>query len=274
MLPLLDKSKIEERCNGVGLNYPRTRLLDDLSELHDTVRSLSFPVIVKPVRPLSSFKTIVVRSLRALERERGRIEECVPVLIQEFIEGGDDRIHFGALYLDEGKVLARFEGRKLYSRPMGHTTIAVPAPDDEVNALTVCFFDGLDLSGPVSLEVKMGCDGRYWVIEPTVGRTDFWTGLCSANGVNFPLIEYAATLGLPLPLCQQKGARTWLNGERHSMALAWLVLHRPRAVLSGFVGVYFDFGDMTPFLASTFGGAKSMLVRARQRIREAFRNGR
>ena len=183
---------------------------------------------------------------------------------------GDDRvIRFGALYLDRGRVLARFEGRKLRSRPMGHTTIAVPEPDDSVHALAVRFFDGLELSGPVSLELKQDPDGRYWVIEPTVGRSDFWAGLCVANGVDLPLIEYRAQSGEALPAVAQRRTHLWINGERDPAALAWLLRHAPAQLLSHWPrGVYLDLYDPQPWLLALGRFLGAMPLRA---VRKAGR---
>lgn len=248
LLPLLHKNHIEARCREVGISYPRTVLIDDLDRLAEEAKGLRFPVIAKPTRPVSAFKTIVAKSLTALEAERARLAQSMPVIVQEFIPGDDTAIRFGAMFLDHGRVVARFEGRKLRSRPMGHTTIAVSAPSDEIHELAIRFFEGLHLSGPVSLEVKQDTDGSWFVIEPTVGRTDFWVGLCIANGIDLPVIEYRTGLGLIVPTAKQNDRNLWLNGERDPAALLWLLRNHPTLLLGrGIKGVYLDPTDMAPF---------------------------
>lgn len=248
LLPLLHKHHIETRCQEVGISYPRTVLIDDLDRIAKQVEGLRFPVIAKPTRPVSAFKTIVAESLSALEAERARLALSMPVIVQEFIPGDDTAIRFGALFLDHGRVVARFEGRKLRSRPMGHTTVAVSVPCDEIHALAIRFFEGLNLSGPVSLEVKQDTDGSWFVIEPTVGRTDFWVGLCIANGIDLPVIEYRTGLGLPVPEAKQGDSKLWINGERDPAALLWLLRHHPAMLLGrGIRGVYLDASDLAPF---------------------------
>lgn len=247
LVPLLDKLNIEARCAAVGLDYPRSAMVRseaDLKALHSRLR---FPIIFKPSRPLSSFKTAVASALddayQVLQRHRGSL----PFIAQEFIPGDDRHIHFGALYLDRGRVLARFQGRKLRSRPMGHTTIAESSPNADVARLAERFYDGLEISGPVSLELKRGPDGRYWVIEPTVGRTDFWVDVCIHNGVDLPVIEYRHQLAQSLPATTQRRQVVWINDERDPFAKLWLFAHEPRIALEQHRRtLYFDVEDMGP----------------------------
>lgn len=270
LLPLLSKSEIEARCAETGLNYPKSHLAHTLDEVPIALAGLRFPVIAKPVQPLSAFKTLVAQQPEDLPAAHKKIASSLPVLLQEFIPGGDDQIQFGALYLDHGKIIARFEGRKLHSRPMGHTTIGISEPNDEVHALTARFFSGLDLSGPVSLELKRAEDGSFWVIEPTVGRTDFWAGLCSANGVPLAVIEYLTVLGQPAPISTQFVHRTWINGERFPGALLWLLIHHPTRLREGARGVYLDYDDLAPFVCATRQSIVSIPGRAMRKACRQF----
>lgn len=223
---LLDKNNVEQRCRAQGLLYPHSWYAATLEELGSIAEELPYPVIVKPTRPLSSFKA--VRLASAVEmREHGRAHaESLPFVVQRWIPGDDRQLLFGALCLDRGEILARFEGLKVRSLPraMGQTTVAVSRPDDAVYRAAVRFFEGLDLSGPVSLEVKRDEQGRLWVIEPTVGRTDYWVDCCIANGVNLPYLEYLAGVGLEPVAVSQRDTHIWLDTEREPLAyleLAW-----------------------------------------------------
>lgn len=152
VLSLLDKKNIEHRCIETGLKYPVSIILEGSLSLAEQTRKLTFPIILKPTRPLSAFKTLVFESSESLFNKAELIASSMPVLAQEFIPGDDSCIFFCALLLQDGKVLAHFEGQKLRSRQMRHSTVAIPAPNDEVYRLTKQFFDGKRLSGPVSFE--------------------------------------------------------------------------------------------------------------------------
>jgi D-aspartate ligase len=249
LLPLLSKDNIESRCKQTDLAYPRSVVVRESREIDRLPDHLRFPVIIKPVEPLSVFKTLVVESPDRLTLARNALPPDAALVAQEFVPGADTLIRFGALFLDRGIPIARFEGRKLRSRPMGHTTIAVSEPNELIFELTKRFFSGLDLSGPVSLEMKQTPDGGFCVIEPTVGRTDFWIDLCTANGVNLPLVEYSSVSGDQLPAVQQADNYIWINGERDPAALLWIAVHQTRSLFWRRIrGVYFNGSDRRPFL--------------------------
>ena len=252
VLRLADKGSLEARCRETGLHYPATVAVGSREASSEVGKTLDYPVIVKPTRPLAGFKTAIVRSTRDLEDLIDAHPADLPVIAQQWIEGTDEAIHFSALYLEDGRVVARFDGHKLRSRPMGHTTIAESYPSDEVFDLTRRFFDGLAMSGPVSLEVKRDPKGRWWVIEPTVGRTDFWLDVCVRNGVNLPYVEYCHQSGLPIPATEQATSTVWFHTERDPQGVVWYVTSG-RARTRGWRALrfsYFDRSDFGPHLRS------------------------
>jgi predicted ATP-grasp superfamily ATP-dependent carboligase len=224
LLPLLDKSSLERRCSEVGLLYPETRIIEFESDVDPVLDALGFPLILKPVRPLSGFKTIIPESRQEILEALAHYRDDLPFIAQHLIPGDDRYIFFSAFYLSEGKVLARFDGHKLRSRPLGHTTIGESSISDSVFERTLQFFAGLELSGPVSLELKRDGEENFWVIEPTLGRTDFWVGLCIENGVNFPLVEYCHQVGMAMPSTRQLDRAIWFNEERDPFGIFWLAL--------------------------------------------------
>ncbi len=248
LLPLLRKEHVYARCMETKLLHPKSRLVCTVEDIANEKLDLRFPLIFKPNRPISGYKTLVIEDEEQLQKSWTTIERSLPAIAQEFIPGDESRTRFAALYLDHGQVLARFEGRKLRSRPMGHTTVAIGEPDENTHLLARKFFAGLDFSGPVSLEMKEDPEGKLWIIEPTVGRSDFWVGLCIAEGVDLPLIEYRQECGHLFEGSSQQGHTLWINGERDPAALIWLMLRHPHDLLRRhIVGVYLHTGDYRPF---------------------------
>jgi predicted ATP-grasp superfamily ATP-dependent carboligase len=135
---------------------------------------------------------------------------------------------------------------------MGHTTVAEPVRDDAIYNASHRFFEGLNLTGPVSLELKRDARGTPWVIEPTVGRTDFWLGCCIANGVDLPYLEYCHQAGLPLPSTKQRHRYVWVNAERDPLSLFWYACQVvKRAVSQRRVAVlYWAQDDIKPCMKS------------------------
>lgn len=226
VLKLQQKDSLESWSVRQGLNYPRSVIFFETTQIKDAV-NLQYPVIIKPVQPLSSFKTLLARDVSELEQLLLSHAHDLPILGQEYIAGDDEAIFFGALMLDRGKVLYGMCGRKIASYPpaRGQTTIAETIENAEVLRLTEQFFQGLEISGPVSLELKRDPQGRYWVIEPTVGRTDFWVQLCISAGFNQPLMEFqlATKQAVTLPTLPAREF-VWYDTERDPLAyisLCW-----------------------------------------------------
>jgi D-aspartate ligase len=246
------KSSIEKQCEQAGILYPRSQILSSNSNLADIDDRLNFPMVVKPIKPLSGFKIQIMNSVNELKEFIQIHSNEQPFIIQNYIAGDVPKILFCALYLANGKIIAHFEGRKLGSLPtgLGTTTIAAPLRNDILYETACRFFDGLNLSGPVSLEMKMDEKDKLWAIEPTVGRTDYWLGCCVANGVNFPYIEYCQQTGLQEPGQTQKDITVWVDIERDPLCFLSLVFGKMKALRYGkkLAFTYFDIEDIVPFL--------------------------
>lgn len=270
---LLDKTSIEPRCEASGLHYPKSACLAGLGDVDQAEKYFRWPCIVKPVRPLSGFKVQYLETAEEVREFLSRHIEDLPVLIQEWIPGGDECIYFSAGYFHQGERLATFGGRKLRSFPMGHTTVAEPYRDEEVERCADKFFAKTGISSLASLELKRDSAGRLWVIEPTVGRTDFWLDLCVQNGVNFPFINYLQQTGQPIPKTTQQERVIWINSERDSSALAWLLIHlslvKSRARTLRFS--YFDLKDPKPFFYALQIYVKYFFSRVRRSLSKGLR---
>jgi D-aspartate ligase len=249
---LLDKSRIQERCEKAGILYPKSRLVENQCEIRRAGEQLRYPIIFKPTRPLSDYKTLLVRNEAELRSSVDTLCQGGSAIVQEYITGDESRIHFAALFYQGGEVRARYEGKKLRSRPMGHTTVAIGDCNQRLHEIARRFFSGMNISGPVSLEAKLDGDSNYWVIEPTVGRTDFWVDLCIRDNVNLPVLEYSS-VSEPAPIATAQLSRTlWVNRDRDPGAVFWVILHHPRQFLTKRVAdVYCSLRDPRPLLKWT-----------------------
>lgn len=251
VLRLQRKDSLEKASHDQGLNYPRSVVFDQAADSNNA-DGFRFPVILKPVQPLSSFKTHVAHSLPEVDAFVRQKTHDLPILCQEYIEGGDEALYFGELLLDRGKSLFGMTGRKVLSHPpgQGQATVAETFEDAEVLKLTEQFFAGSGLSGPAALELKRDPQGRFWVIEPTIGRTEFLVELCIAAGFNQPWMEFQLACGRPVALPAQIEPRMWCDTERDPLVYARLCIAarswRPRRKKAVFP--YVGHGDSGPVL--------------------------
>lgn len=253
VLRLQRKDELEAHSRQRGLLYPRSAVLGDAADAVK-VADFAYPLIVKPVRPQSSFKTLLVDSPGALAPLLARHAGALPVLVQEYIAGDDSSLFFGALVLDRGRVIQGMVGRKIASYPpaRGQTTIALTADESQVLEQSARFFEGTGISGPASLELKRDPQGRFWVIEPTVGRTDHWLQLCISAGLNQPLLAHAIACGQP---CEGHGPLVdcvWYDTERDPLAYARLCRDQRtlRPLARRQVFPYWGHGDLRPWVCA------------------------
>jgi len=81
---------------------------------------------------------------------------------------------------------------------IGGTASCVSAPDafDELVASTNTYFEAVGFVGLCSMEYKRDTrDKCYYMVEPTVGRTDYQEEVATLNGVNIPFAAYCGELG-------------------------------------------------------------------------------
>jgi predicted ATP-grasp superfamily ATP-dependent carboligase len=269
LLPLQRKDQLQAHCERQGLRYPCSAVCHSVADAA-LVAGFEPPMILKPVRPLSSFKTLLAQSHAEVAELLRQQAHDLPILVQEYIPGDDTQLFFGALMLDRGRVVQGLVGQKLASYPpaRGQTTLARTVHAPEVLALTERFFEGLGLSGPVSLELKRDPLGRHWVIEPTVGRTDFWAGLCIGAGFNQPRMEFDLACGLqPVPNLPIQDA-VWVDAERDPLAwprLCWQTRSlRPFGARPVFP--FHGAGDLRPVLRAAVRLARRSLRGVRNRL--------
>jgi predicted ATP-grasp superfamily ATP-dependent carboligase len=285
---LLDKASFARRCEREGWPIPRTWRITTEAELRDTLHELPFPCILKPEvhtyrfgesSPRKAFK--VVDAAELLSTYRLAAQWTRGFVLQEWIQGGDDRIAFCLTYVGrDGTPLAAFPGRKLRQYPpeCGNTAMCEPAPlpwRRPIGALTEKVWRSVNFSGLGSIEYKMrlGSDQPV-IIEPTVGRTNYQNELAVLNGINIPLIAYCDLAGVPLPstvtrsphrklvdgLRELSSARHYLREGRLSRR-QWL---RDRSGSSRYMT--WRVCDSGPFFASVRQGLRALAGRLVERL--------
>lgn len=262
---LLDKRNLEHFSQSAGLNYPKSITLTKPDEQPIELEKFRYPVILKPAKPLSSFKTQIAENALQVFSLSKQFCDDLPLVVQEFIEGDDTALFFCALTLHKGEVIQSLVGQKLDSFPpaRGQTIVAHTAKNIDVEKLTKQFFQQFNLSGPVSLELKQAPDNTYWVIEPTVGRTDFWSELCIKAGFNQPYQEYLIALDKAVSPTINLKEIIWFDCSRAPLSYfkaCWLTKSfsptNKKAVFT-----YFDANDLYPFINASLALLKRVVLK-------------
>jgi D-aspartate ligase len=207
---LLDKHGFQQLAERHGFPVPRAISVYDE---RDFVKfsEIRFPAVIKPGNKELFFSGNAPRAQRVRSRVqaeavcRSILPKAPDLIIQEWIPGSDSDIYFCFQYRGEdGCTVSSFTGRKLRCWPprTGSTASCTAAPEAEaeLEPLTKAFFDKTQFVGMCSMEFKRDPrTGKFFMIEPTVGRADWQQEVATINGVNLPLAVYRYEFGLPLP---------------------------------------------------------------------------
>jgi predicted ATP-grasp superfamily ATP-dependent carboligase len=205
---LADKSLFHELAEREGFAVPRSVNLTHSSQL-GRLSELSLPLIVKPADKTlvlngTAERAVQARTLPEAQSAAAHMLTSAPrIIVQEWVDGPDTEIYFTLFSCDrDGTPVGLFVGRKLVCSPpaIGSTAVCVAAPEVARQLIepTLQFIGRVGYRGLGSLEFKRHRDtGRFFIIEPTVGRTDWQEEIATLCGVNLPLMTYRAELGQP-----------------------------------------------------------------------------
>ena len=219
---LADKSTFHALALREGFPVPRSVWLGEEAHL-SRIRTLAPPLVVKPADKVLVLNGIVDRAVRAestaeAEAAASRMLRRSPrLIVQEWVEGPDTEIFFTLFACDpQSRVIGLFPGRKVVCSPpaIGTTAVCVAAPEvaDELTRETLNFIARTSYRGLGSLEFKRDArTGAFFIIEPTVGRTDWQEEIATLCGVNLPLLAY----------CNETGVQEPLATSRRSGLVAW-----------------------------------------------------
>jgi len=219
-----DKELFQRFAETHALPVPRTIVVKGEGDLAQ-IAQLGSPIIIKPADKFLVHMGRIER-LSVAESIDDASATCrrflslgeTPV-VQEWIDGPDGNIYFALFHCGPPASRSVFFGRKIAASPprVGSTAVCVPAPEaaDALRPITEKFIDASQYEGLGSLEFKWNPrDGRFVIIEPTVGRTDSQEEIAALNGLNLPLVAYCYELGLPIPEQKHVDAVAWRESLR------------------------------------------------------------
>lgn len=218
---LMDKSALPVFLDHANASYPRTYRIGLDTNIERIASDIDYPCIVKPSARAYGFKAGVANSLSEFLPLIARAMKHAPELVaQQLIPGADTDVHFCFVYIaKDGTPHATFTGHKIRQLPRG-TGIAASAEALENTYLrdeTLRLFAIAGYRGFGSSEFRRDPrSGQYYLIEFTVGRTDYNVGCAVANGIDLPYVGY----------CDLAGLSPASVGARASRKRRWVELDR------------------------------------------------
>jgi predicted ATP-grasp superfamily ATP-dependent carboligase len=267
---MMNKASFYRFAQEKGLPIPTTFILESRKDAECAAANLAYPCIMKPPLRLSEWskhtkaKAIIANSPEEMLALYDRYHQWIDSLIvQDLIQGGDANHYTCNCYLDRrGEVLVTVTSRKLrqWQPKTGQACLAIEARNEIVEQETVRLFTSVNYCGLGYLEMKLDDrSGKYYIIEPNIGRPTGRAAIAEAGGVEFMYTMYCDAVGLPLPTNRQqkyKGVK-WIHLLRDLQAAAYHWRHGELTLKEWWHSVrgrkayaIFSWSDPMPFLTA------------------------
>ena len=244
------KSELAAWCHDRNISHPETLTINSSQDTQG-IDALPFPMIVKPVQPMSSFKVKLVQNQTELLNLIEEHQSALPFVAQQWIDGSDDKLVFCSMVLDKGEVSSFFTGRKLLAHPptLGQGLVMEPFAEQTAKQLSADFFKGSNYSGPASIEFKIDAQGVYWLIEPNMGRTEYSVECAIGNQVDLVVDEYDLVTQSPRSETTQSNNYIWFDTEKDIFCYARLVVAQKSWKINGKKPIFpfLSNKDLSPF---------------------------
>lgn len=210
LLHFLEKDLFNEIARTHGILIPLSiEVTPETIASQISSSNLSFPVIIKPkyrdqkwIDMYDHTKAFVAEGTDELYSVCQRaFNVCNRMVVQEWIPGPDSNIYFCLAYITQkGEVLDYFCGQKINQYPilLGNTSSAIASdnPDVVKEALRIMTLPGI--YGFCSVEFKKHFyTGKYYVIEPTIGRINRQEFCATLNGSHLITKAYCHLANIP-----------------------------------------------------------------------------
>ena len=195
-LEVRSKANLSRFAQRIGFHTPETWLLTSVDDLNRAEHKLAFPLFIKG--PFYGAKLVT-----NIEEARAAFHATVaewgyPILVQACVPGST-REERNVVGLGDGRggLLGAVAMKKLAVTDKGKAWAGVTIRDPELLELTRRFVSATHWSGPFELEVMLGRDRTYYVIEINP-RFPAWVYLAASAGQNLPALAVATCLGEPV----------------------------------------------------------------------------
>ena len=207
---LLNKKEQYKAAEQVGIQCPRSMLLQDMNDIEDWSED-AFPVIIKGTSGKAFFHHYK-RQVLEINNKSDLIQMVqdkpdISIILQEKVVGGEENLYTCGCYINPaGEAKAVFTGRKLrqFPRYFGTCTVGESIACPEIIEPSLALLRKMNFYGVSQVEFKKDSrDGIFRLIEIN-GRFWKWHSLATDSGVNLAAAAYQDMLSLPMDTYQQQ----------------------------------------------------------------------
>jgi len=224
---LMDKVQFYKYAQQNGFPIPRTFFIENHRDAKMAAQELNFPCVMKPAHRTSEWeqnttlKAFKVENVESFWEVYDRYHQWTKFFIaQEWIEGDDQTLYSCNCYFNkEGKPVATFIARKIRQWPprTGQSSLGVECKSPEVLNECLRLFKKVNFKGLGYIEFKKDVrTGKYFIIEPNIGRPTGRSAIAEAGGVDLLYAMYCDVLNRELPK----------NLQQKYIGVKWIHLRR------------------------------------------------
>ncbi|WP_174409928.1 carboxylate--amine ligase [Desulfovibrio psychrotolerans] len=224
---LMGKDTVDALARRSGLQVPGTWHVSATEALDAYAGEFRYPVVLKPCNWNSgggvSIKADIIFSWEALrERAAAVLHGGGEVVVQDYIEGGDESVEFFLFYRSlDGARLHGCTGRKLRQFPPGAGIMALGMTDAiaDLRSAGEAFISAVDYRGLGGVEFKRGNGGLYFIEMST--RSEMFHKIAMDAGVDLPWIAYADACGIDAGnISEQRDGVLYVNEVPYLLVVA------------------------------------------------------
>ena len=207
---MMDKLRFYNYALKENLPIPKFSLIYSKEDAEKVAQGLTFPCILKP--PMKSpawegstrYKAYKIFNADEFLQTYSQCSKWTEILMaQEWITGSDANNYSCNCYFNaKSEPVVTFVARKLRQWPpeTGNTSLGQECRNDVVLNESIRLFKKVGFRGLGYLEMKRDeRTGKYWIIEPNIGRPTGRSPLAEACGVELLYTMYCDKVGWPLP---------------------------------------------------------------------------
>jgi D-aspartate ligase len=207
---LMDKPSFYKFALNENLPVAKYFLIRNKEEAEAALDKLNFPCIIKPPMRYPSWDANTkIKAYKVYDRNEfwNIYQMCANwvdvIMAQEWIEGTDvDLYSCNCYFNNNNEPLVSFVAKKLRQYPpvTGNTSLGIECKADEVRDITLDLFKRVNYHGLGYVELKRDViTGKYYIIEPNIGRPTGRSAIAEAGGVELLYTMYCDKMNFPLP---------------------------------------------------------------------------
>lgn len=193
---LMKKSVQQKLAQKCGIPYPQSMEICTADDMDLASKSLTFPIVVKPVSRASGIVPFRIRAYKTPEKMLMELQTFLGethFLASTEITGPDKNIYTYGSFAVNGAVKSEYFGRKLTQRPLRYGVAGIAESTgkiQEIREYSRKLLKETAFTGISQIEFKYDQrDKKYYLMEINP-RIWLWIQAASATGVNLPLAAY------------------------------------------------------------------------------------